>query len=210
MVEKKTMWCVTTSLEITKKDVIREDGKVLISKDCGDDYSHYWKDYDIIRYFETEEDAKDWIENEKKWFLDMVPKCKKLIVRLNDSDLRKGLGIKMEDYLGPFANDRDKDRYYKWYEAEREYANRLETFIQSRMLLVDGYMINIDQIRDIKWFGGEEAEPYEADEWKAVITTSDGEEYTTTTKEDVRLIWTAIGKCAGTWYIDNDIKYDED
>ena len=83
-------------------------------------------------------------------------------------------------------------------------------FIKSRMLNIDGRMIPIDQVREIQWYAIEDAEEYDPGQWKAVLTTTNGDEYSTNSAADVRLIWATIGKCIGSWFIDNDIDYDKD
>ena len=43
-----------------------------------------------------------------------------------------------------------------------------------------------------------------------MLTTTNGDEYSTNSAAEVRLIWATIGKCIGSWFIDNDIDYDKD
>ena len=68
---------------------------------------------------------------------DMVPKVKRFIGRLDYMwDARERMGIKKEDYLGSYANDSGNNSR-RWYDEEKEYAQKLETFIHSRMLNID-------------------------------------------------------------------------
>ena len=210
MIEKKTAWAVTRDFEIIERVAIIEDDKVLMSKKPNDKDSEYGTGWDLLRYFETEEMAKEWIENEEKSVRDMIPKVKKFIESMDFRyELRKKLGIEKKDYLGSYGEDR-RSSYLNEYNEEQDYSKKLEVFIKSRMLNIDGRMIPIDQVREIEWYAIEDAEEYESGQWKAVLTTTNGDEYSTSCVEDVRLIWETIGKCIGSWFIDNDIDYDKD
>ena len=210
MIEKKTAWAVTRDFEIIERVAIIEDGKVLMSKNPNDKDSEYGTGWDLLRYFETEEMAKEWIENEEKSVRDMIPKVKKFIESMDFRyELRKKLGIEKKDYLGSYGEDR-RSSYLGEYNEEQDYSKKLEVFIKSRMLNIDGRMIPIDQVREIQWYAIEDAKEYEPDQWKAVLTTTNGDEYSTSCVEDVRLIWATFGKCIGPRFIDNDIDYDKD
>jgi len=208
MIEKKTVWAVTRDFKIIERVAIIEGGEVLMSKNPNnEDYGTCWY---ILRYFETEEMAKKWMEIEEKSVRDMIPKVKEFIERMDCRyELREKLGIEKKDYLGSYGEDRSSI-YRKEYNDERDYSQKLEVFIKSRMLNIDGRMIPIDQVREVQWYAVEDAEDYEPDQWKAVLTTTNGDEYSTGSVADVRLIWATIGKCTGSWFIDNDIDYDKD
>ena len=208
MIEKKTVWAVTRDFEIIERVAIIEDDEVLMSKNPNDKDSEYGNRY-ILRYFKTEEMAKEWIENEEKSVRDMIPKVKEFIASMDVRyELRKKLGIEKKDYLGSYGEDR-RSNYLDEYNEEQDYSKKLEVFIKSRMLNIDGHMIPIDQVREIEWYAIEDADEYEPDQWKAVLTTTNGDEYSTRCVEDVRLIWATIGKCIGPRFIDNDIDYDK-
>ena len=210
MIEKKTAWAVTRDFEIIERVAIIEEGKLLMSKNPNDKDSEYGTGWDLLRYFETEEMAKEWIENEEKSVRDMIPKVKKFIESMDFRyELRKKLGIEKKDYLGSYAES-DRSSYQQEYNDECDYAKKLEAFINSHILNIDGHMIPFDQVRDIQWYTSDCPDEFEADQWKAVLTTTSGDEYTTCSKEDVRLIWATFGHCAGSWFIDNDIDYDKD
>lgn len=210
MIEKKTAWAVTRDFEIIERVVIIEDGKVLMSKKPKGEDSEYESGWNILRYFETEKMAKEWIEKEEKSVRDMVPKVKKFIESMDFRyKLRKKLGIDKKDYLGIYGEDR-RSIYFDEYNEEQGYSKKLEVFIKSRMLNINGRMIHIDQVREIQWYAVEDAEEYEPDQWKAVLTTTNGDKYSTGCVEDVRLIWATIGKCTSTWFVDDDIDYDKD
>ena len=208
MIEKKTVWAVTRDFEIIERVAIIEDGKVLMSKNPNDeDYGTGW---DILRYCETEEMAKEWIENEEKSVRDMIPKVKKFIDSMDIRyDLRKKLGIEKKDYLGSYGDD-SRYNYREEYHKEENYSQKLEVFIKSRMLNIDGRMIPIDQVREVQWYAVDDEYNYDPGQWKAVLTTTNGDKYSTFCVADVRLIWATIGKCTGSWFIDNDIDYDKD
>ena len=198
---------MTRDFEIIERVAIIEDGKVLMSKNPNDKDSEYDTGWDLLRYFETEEMAKEWIEKEEKSIRDMIPKVKKFIDSMDYSyKLREKLGIEKKDYLDSYY----KSSYLDDLGEEQEYSMRLEVFIMSRMLNICGRMIPIDQVREIQWYSTEDAEDYEPDKWKAVLTTTNGNKYNTSCVEEVRLIWATIGKCIGSWFIDNDIDYDKD
>jgi len=209
MIEERTTWAVTRDFEIIERVAIIKDDKVLISKNPNDKDSEYGKEW-VLRYFETEEMAKEWIENEEKSIRDMIPKVKEFIISMDfRCELRKKLGIDKKDYLGRYGEDR-RSIYFDECNEERDYAKKLEVFIKSRMLNIDGRMIPIDQVREIQWYAVEDAEEYEPGQWKAVLTTTNGDEYSTCCVEDVRLIWATIGNCISTWFVDNDIDYGKD
>ena len=210
MIEKKTVWAVTRDFEIIEKVAIIEGGKVLMSKNPNGKGFEYGTGWDILHYCETEEKAKEWMENEEKSVRDMIPKVKNFIYSMDYRyELRKKLGIEKTDYLGSYGEDR-RSGYRKQYNEEQDYSKKLEVFIKSRMLNIDGCMIPIDQVREVQWYAIEDAEDYEPDQWKAVLTTTNGDEYSTGSVADVRLVWATIGKCIGSWFIDNDIDYDKD
>ena len=210
MIEKKTMWAVTRNFKIIERVAIIEDDKVLMSKNPNGKDSEYETGWKTLRYFETEEMAKEWIENEEKSVRDMIPKVKKFIESMDlRYELREKLGIEKKDYLGCYGEDRRVD-FLDEYNKEQDYSKKLEVFIKSRMLNIDGRMIPVDQVREIQWYGVEDAEEYEPDQWKAVLTTTNGDEYSTSCVADVRLIWATFGRCSGSWFIDNDIDYDKD
>lgn len=209
MIEKKTVWAVTNDLSIIEKVAIVEDKKVLATKGTDEKDDVFDSGWDILRYFGTEEKAKEFVEIEEKSILGMVPKVRDFIDRLEyRSDLRKKLGIEKKDYLGSYADD-NRRSYWDEYNEEQGYSKKLEVFIKSRILNIDGRMIPIDQVREIQWYAVEDAEEYESDRWKAVLTTTNGDKYCTCCAEDVRLIWATIGKCISSRFIDNDIDYDK-
>ena len=208
MIEKKTMWAVTRDWEIVKKTVILNDGKLLAAKDeDAKDVFYKGFEFETVKYLDTELEAEKFIGDEENYIRDMIPKVKKFIDKMDSRyELREKLGIKKTDYLGSYGEDRRN--YYRDYNKECFYAQKLENFIKSRMLNIDGYMIPVDQVREIKWYAIEDAEEYEPDQWKAVLTTTNGDEYSTCNEEDVRLIWATFGRST-SWYIDNDIDYNK-
>jgi hypothetical protein len=210
MIEKKTLWAVTRDLEIVERVAIIEDGKVLMSKKPDSKDSEYGTGGSLLRYFDTEETAKEWTENEEKFIRDMIQKVKAFIERMDSRyGLRKKLGIEKKDYLGFYGED-NRNSYWKEYSEEQDYAKKLEVFIKSRMLNINGRMIPIDQVREIKWYAVEDAEEDDPYQWKAVLTTTNGDECSTRCAEEVRLIWATIGKCLSTWFVDNDIDYNKE
>ena len=76
MIEKKTAWAVTCDYEIIERVAIIEGDKVLMSKNPKGKDLKYESGWNILRYFETEEMAKEWLEGEEKRVRDMVPKVK--------------------------------------------------------------------------------------------------------------------------------------
>lgn len=210
MIEKRTMWAVTRDLEIVEKIAILEDGKVLMSKNPNSKDSDYGTGWSLLHYFDTEEMAKEWTENEEKSVRDMIPKVKAFVESMDSRyGLRKRLGIEKKDYLGIYGEDR-RAGYWKEYNEEQDYAKKLEVFIKSRMLNIDGRMIPIDQVREIEWYTVEDAEENDPSHWKAVLTTTNDDECSTRCAEEVRLIWATIGKCISTWFVDDEIDYDKE
>jgi hypothetical protein len=210
MIEKKTLWAVTRDLEIVERVAIIEDGKVLMSKKPDSKDSDYGTGWSLLRYFDTKEMAKEWTENEEKFIRDMIQKVKAFVESMDSRyGLRKRLGIEKKDYLGFYGEDHRGD-YWKEYSEEQDYAKKLEVFIKSRMLNINGRMIPIDQVREIKWYAVEDAEEDDPYQWKAVLTTTNGDECSTRCAEEVRLIWATIGKCLSTWFVDNDIDYNKE
>lgn len=212
MIEKKRMWAVTRSFEIIERVAIVDEGKVLMSKKPGRDDSSYSNGWDTIRFFDTEESAKEWIENEENDIRAMVPKVKKFIEKMDSLwSVRDKLHIERKDYLGGYASDRDNDGGYRqMFIDESNYAKKLETFAKCRMLNIDGYMIPIDKVREVKWYGcNSDADEDCPNEWRAVLTTPNGDEFVTNSEEDVRLVWATIGKCSDNWFIDEDIDYSK-
>lgn len=206
MIETKTLWAVTRQLEIKEKTAIMDGNKLLAVKDVDAENTEYsGNEYGVKVYRKTKEEAEKWLEYIKAETRETVPQVMRFIVRMDLwSELRQALNIKKEDYLGLYA---DSDRGNRWLYKEQEYAKKLETFIHSRRLDIDGHMIPIDDIKDVQWYGRESAGETEPDEWKAVLTTKDGNTYTTSSENDVRLIWATIGQVSGSWFIDDDINY---
>lgn len=211
MTEKKTVWAVTRDLEIKEKTAIFDDGKLLVAKDVdAKDTEYKVHEYNVEAYRDTKEQAEEWLEKTKAETREMVPVVGKFIIRMEYwPDLLEALNIKKEDYLGSYAN-RNNSKLYDLYDGEREYAKKLETFIHSRRLDIDSHMVPIDDVKDVQWYGVENADEYEPGNWKAVLTTKDGDSYTTCSENDVRLIWATIGKLSGSWFIDNDINYSNE
>ena len=211
MTEKKTVWAVTRDLEIKEKVAIFDDGKLLLAKDVDAKDTEY-KAYEFMveAYRDTKEQAEELLEKTKAETREMVPVVWKFINRMDCwPELLEALNIKKEDYLGRYAN-RDNSMRYDLYEKEREYAKKLETFIHSRRLDIDSHMVPIDDVKDVQWYGIENADEYETGDWKAVLTTRNGDTYTTSSESDVRLIWATIGKLSGSWFIDNGIDYSNE
>lgn len=210
MIEKKRMWAVTRDFEIIERVAIVEEGKVLMSKKPGCNDSCYTDGWNIIRFFDTEESAKEWIENEENDIRAMAPKVKKFINKMDSLwSVREKLHIKKTDYLGRHGIDNDEG-YRQMYNDECNYAKKLETFAKCRMLNIDGYMIHIDKVREVKWYGcNKSADEDCPNEWRAVLTTPNGDEFVTNSEEDVRLVWATIGKCSDNWFIDEDIDYSK-
>ena len=210
MIEKKTVWAVTRDLRIEVRTAIVDDGKVLAAKATDKkDTSYNGCEFGVMRYFDTEEEAKKWAKEQEQEIREMVPKVKSFIERLDWMwDVREHLGINKEDYLGNYAID-SSDNARGWYDDECKYARKLETFIRSRMLDIGSRLIPIGDVKQVKWCGYENADECEAADWKASITTKDDEEYETESEEDVRLIWATIGKVSGNWFVDNDFDYNK-
>lgn len=207
MVEIKKVWAVNHELEIVEKMAIVDGDKILAAK--SPDAMQYGNEYYVLQYCDTEAEAKKWASDKEQEIRDMVPKVLKFIIDMDRRfhDLAKRMGIKKEDYLGNYA---ETTSYYNIYEEEKRYANKLITFIRSRMLNIGGHMIPINEVKDVKWYGGSSADEYEETDWKAVITTKDCEEYETKCEEDVRLIWNVLGFNSGSWFIDENIDYRKD
>lgn len=212
MIEKKTMWAVTCDLWIEEKTALVEDGKVLSVKDL-----RYSKDgcytghvYNVLRYFDTKEDAEEYVADKVRYIRKMIPTVKEFIIEMDRmSNWCKCNGIKEEDYLGRYAGGRsDNDR--KLYEQEAIFAEKLKTFIRSRMLNIGCHMIPIDRVRDVTWYGNDNSNSCCAETWKAVITTIDGVKVETASEADVRLVWATIGENEETYIVDNDIDYYKD
>lgn len=212
MLEKKTLWAVTRAFNIVQRTVIVDEGKVLASKpiNSGDDeyYPISWDNY--LCYLDTYEQAKDYVEKESAAIRDMVPKVRSFIARMDYYRLRKTLGIEMKEYLGYYAEKPDHDDDDERYQDECKYAKLLETFILNRMLNIDGFFIPLDQVRHVKWFGKNGADNDDPDDWKAVLTMTNGDEFETCSKEEVRLVWAVFGKNVGQYYIDNNFDYNKD
>lgn len=209
MIEKKRMWAVTRDFEIIERVAIVDEGKVLMSKKPGNSDSCYTDGWDLIRFFDTEESAKEWIENEENDIRAMVPKVKKFIEKMDSLwSVRDKLHIERKDYLGRYYDD-SFGGYRQMYIDESKYAKKLETFAKCRMLDIDGHMIPIDKVREVKWYGSNSADEDTPNEWRAVLTTPNGDEYVTNSEEDVRLVWATIGKCPDNWFIDDDIDYSK-
>jgi len=205
------VWAVTRDLEIKEKVAIFDDGKLLLAKDVDAKDTEY-KAYEFMveAYRDTKEQAEELLEKTKAETREMVPVVWKFINRMDCwPELLEALNIKKEDYLGRYAN-RDNSMRYDLYEKEREYAKKLETFIHSRRLDIDSHMVPIDDVKDVQWYGIENADEYETGDWKAVLTTRNGDTYTTSSESDVRLIWATIGKLSGSWFIDNGIDYSNE
>lgn len=211
MIEEKTMWGVNHFFEIEERSVIVKGEDVLLSKNPNDENDEYVKGtYYFLKFFDSEDLAKKWIETNLNTVRDTIPIVARFIKQMDEYPAYlKKLGITKEAYLGCYGKKR-KDNSSDCYYRERSYAERLETFIQSRMININGDMIPVDQVREVKWYGLEEADEYDQKEWKAVLTTTNGDEYSTGDGNDVRLIWAVFGHCRGLWYIDNDIDYDKE
>lgn len=203
------MWAVTRDFEIAERVAIVDEGKVLMSKKPGSNDFCYTDGWDLIRFFNSEESAKEWIENEENDIRAMVPKVRKFIDRMDSLwSVRDKLNIKKTDYLG--RHGIEDDGYRQMFIDEMNYAKKLETFAKCRMLNIDGHMIPIDKVREVKWYGCNSADEDSPNEWRAVLTTANGNEYVTSSEEDVRLVWATIGKCADNWSIDDDIDYSKE
>lgn len=211
MLEKKTLWAVTRAFNIVQRTVIVDEGKVLASKpiNSGDDeyYPTSWDNY--LCYFDTYEQAKDYVENESAAIREMVPKVRSFIVRMDYYGLRKTLGIERKEYLGDYAEKPDPNDDERYYD-ECKYAKMLETFIRNRMLNIDGFFIPFDQVRHVKWFGKNGYDDDDPEGWKARLTMTNGDEFDTCSKEEVRLVWAVFGKYVGQYYIDNNFDYNKD
>ena len=209
MLEKKTLWAVTRGLNISQRTVIVDEGKILVSKDIDAKDNEYYPTYgDYICNFDTYEQAKDYMENESEAIREMVPKVRSFIERLDYYRLRKNLGIEKKEYLGSYAEEPDDDD--ELYQDECKYAKMLETFIRNRMLNIDGFFIPFDQVRHVKWFGKDDTYDADPEGWKAVLTMTNGDEFETCSKEEVRLVWAVFGKYVGQYYIDNNFDYNKD
>ena len=129
MIEEKTLWAVTSSLEVREKTAIVDDGKLLAVKTSGSkdtEYNGY--EFGVLKYLDTEEEAKQFAADEERYIRDMVPRVKKFISRMYFcGKLRERLGIKKEDYLDSYGNDNYRENARRWYEDECEYAKKLES-----------------------------------------------------------------------------------
>lgn len=211
MLEKKTLWAVTRAFNIVQRKAIVDEGKILVSKhiSSGDD-EYYPNDGVYLCYFDTYEQAKDYVENESAAIREMVPKVRRFIVKMDYYRLRKTLGIERKEYLGSYAEKPDHDDDDERYQDECKYAKMLETFILNRMLNIDGFFIPFDQVRHVKWFGKNGYDDDDPEGWKAVLTMTNGDEFETCSKEEVRLVWAVFGKYVGQYYIDNNFDYNKD
>ena len=208
MIEKKTVWAVTRDLKVVKRTAIVEDGQVLAEKDPEAKDSRYkgedW--FSHLRYFFTENEALAYAVQQEREVCDMVPRVKEFVRRMDIAyDLRKRMGIKKTDYLGQYGED--TDNYYSEFKAENKYAMKLETYISSGMLNIEARSFPRSEVRSVEWYGIEQADDYEPDEWRAELTLSDGSKVVTGRVEEVRLVWAVLGKCVGSKLIDDEIDY---
>lgn len=210
MIEKKTLWAVNSRLNVIEKTAIVEGGNMLVCKTAGKgDDAYSTQEYSILKYFGTRKEAEEFAADEEKYITDMVPKVRKFIIRLDyHSSLMERLGIKREDYLGHYADT--SSQHKEWYDNECDYSRMLETYIRCGMLCISGYMIPADRICEVQWYGLSDADEWEAGQWKATLTTTNGEKYETGSENDVRLVWAVLGRASGNWFVDDDIDYDKD
>ena len=203
---------MTRAFNIVQRTVIVDEGKVLASKPINSGDNEYYPNRgDYLCYFDTYEQAKDYVEKESAAIREMVPKVRSFIERLEYYRLRKNLGIERKEYLGDYAEEPDPDDGdYERYKDECKYAKLLETFILNRMLNIDGFFIPFDQVRHVKWFGKNGYDDDDPEGWKAVLTMTNGDEFETCSKEEVRLVWAVFGKYVGQYYIDNNFDYNKD
>lgn len=210
MIEKKTLWAVSTDLELKPKTVITDDGKVVACKNEDDKWydGTMWK---IRKFFDTEDEAREYIAKEEAFIRDMVPTVRKFIDRMEMRyDLRQRLGIEKKDYLGDYAN-RPTDNYRSEYLSDHQYAKKLEAFVRSRTLNIGGWSLPVDSVKRVQWFfHDEEGDEYEDCDWLAELTMTDGETVRTTSVEEVRLIKAVFGENSGTYFVDNDFDYSND
>ena len=209
MIEKKTVWAVNSDLEVSERIALVEDGKVLAAKAAVDERydGMLWQ---IRKFFDTEEEAYKYVDDEKQYIRKMVPAVMKFIDRMDlRYDLLKRLGIKKKDYLGHYADGRSS--YYKEYNDEQEYTHKLEAFIRSRMLNIGGCMMPVADVKQVQWYFSEErGDEYEDRDWLAELTMADGTTCKTGSETEVRLVKTVFGENSGIYFVDNDFDYDKD
>lgn len=213
MIEKRTVWAVTSEYAVVPKTVIMEDGRLLCAKNPdAEDTMYDGNEFGVRHYAATEQEARQWIEERERSVRDMAPRVRKFLDQMYyDSAIRQRTGIEKKDYLGSYAADCDcTSSRGDWYDKEQEYTKQLETYIKSGMLTIDGYMLPASEVRRIKWYGHSGAEEYEPDEWQAELTTADGHTCKTDSANEVRLIWAVFGKTYDRgYYVDDDIDYDK-
>ena len=157
MIEKRTMAVAESSHKVApilamydteKQEVVCY--RYIYENDDDDDDEWYHK-YANEKYFNTLQEAHEYIAKRQKYLRDKFPEVLAFIKEMDQIDTDY-FEFKKEDYLGRYS------RYngdYDWIEKQRDEfraeASLLNSIARSRHFNVNGETINIDEVVRINW-----------------------------------------------------------
>lgn len=193
MIERKKVWVVKDNLYVEEKEALIEDGYVVCVKD-----GTLWNNFLFGgKFFDKEEAAKTWRDEEVEKIRKKIPEVKEFIERLRHIGFDNSFFKWSFDDFGVHDSSEEEIRLRDMYIDEGRYAQNLEAYIRSRVLTIDDDMIPVDRVKRVSWYleGGRDED--EEDDIIATLTLDDGDTVDTTCEREVRLVKLIFGENGG-------------
>ena len=181
MIEKRTMAVAESSHKVAPILAMydTEKQKIVCYKyayENDDDNDDEWyHTYDNEKYFNTLQEAHEYIAKRQKYLRDKFPEVLAFIKEMDYID-RDYFEFNKKDYLGKYSVDAD----YSWIKEQRDEfrdeAFLLKSIARSRHFNVNSETINIDEVVRINWHNDKKATLVMRDGHN--VTTNNDAEYT--------------------------------
>lgn len=189
MIERRTMAVVEDSHKVSPITAMydTEKQKVVCYKyqfeneeDDDDEWFHF---YDSERYFNTLQEANEYVAKRQEYLRSKFKEVKEFIEEMDRVDLDY-FKFEKEEYLGRYARENESPGYIRRerdrYRAE---ASLLNSIARSRHFNVNGETINIDEVVRVMWHNEE----------RATLVMRDGHEVRTYSKDEYIIVVDMFG-----------------
>lgn len=153
MIEKRTLWLVTPYLNIHSTTALydTERQQVLSYVYADEEDYNYASPEDKDRFFETREQADEYIEVHQAELKAMMPRVKSFLDEMNDIEPTDDFQFEKSDYL-PGNLIPSCGYYQKENRRLDQIIDILQVAIQQQMLCINGNTIPLAHIGRIAWY----------------------------------------------------------
>lgn len=189
----KDMWRVTESHRIAPiTSIVNEETNSIITfqkkpnkDEDPDDYDDEWylpQDYN--KYFDTEGQCIDYINERRKFLRESMPKVKAIIDELEELDSsNEDFKFSREDYLPDYLCTTREDYYRSQFYWQEKLNKLLKTALTNGVLNINAETVRICDVCGVQWHNDN----------RVTIVTRDGNHVTSFSEQEYELVKTVFG-----------------